>query len=260
MEKLPARVGLHWVKQGWTVFRKQPGAMMALLFVCMFVSLFILLLPVLGQILWCVLMPLFSVTLLQGCAEIDQGRRALPHLLLSGFQSPMRKHLLALGGLNFLLMVLAMVALYTMSGDALTALKEAQARGVIKPEDTDGLLGGLLASSAIFLVCWTLTSMTAPLIFWQKMALNKALFFSVVSVLRAAKAFFTAVVVLHLLYFVGVQIVILVFGTSQIGIVGILTLFLFSLVMVHCTLYAAYVQLFGPPQTPAPATVNLDKP
>ena len=36
MTTLPARAGWHWVKQGLQVFRKQPGALMALFFSCMF--------------------------------------------------------------------------------------------------------------------------------------------------------------------------------------------------------------------------------
>ncbi|MYM21632.1 hypothetical protein GTP46_03085 [Duganella sp. FT135W] len=253
MEKLPARAGWHWIKQGWMLFRKQPGGMMALLFVCMFASFFIMLLPALGQILWCVLMPMFSIALLQGCAEIDQGRRAMPQFLLAGFRSPMRKHLLGVGALNLALMLLAMLAIYGISGDAIKTLGEAQSKGVIKPEDVEGLFSGMLTGSLIYMLGWMLTSMAAPLIFWQKMALNKALFFSVVAVLRAIKPFVSAVVILHLIYFVGVQIVILVLGVSQLGVAGIFTLFLISLVMVHCMLYTAYAQLFGPPQVEIPS-------
>jgi hypothetical protein len=259
MEKLPARAGWHWVKQGLQLFRKQPGGLMALLFVCLFSSFFILLLPVIGQIIWCVLMPLFSVALLQGCAEVDGGRRAMPHLLLSGFQSPMRKHLFGMGAINCLLMVLAMLAIYGLSGDALEALRAAQAKGSIKPEDVEGLFSGMLTGSAIYMIGWMLTSMTAPLIFWQKMALTKALFFSVVSVLRAVKAFATAIVILHLLYFFGVQLLLLLLGVSSIGMAGIFALLLISLVLVHCTMYVAYKQLFGTPPA-APEVVNLNKP
>ena len=260
MEKLPARAGWHWVKQGLQLFRKQPGGLMALLFVCMFSSFFILLLPVIGQIIWCVLMPLFSIALLQGCAEIDGSRRAMPQLLLAGFQSPMRKQLFGLGAINCLLMVLAMLAIYSLSGDAIEAVRAAaQSKGSISPEDVEGLFTGMLTGSAIYIIGWTLTSMAAPLIFWQKMAMTKALFFSVVSVLRAVKAFATAIVVLHLLYFVGVQLVWLLLGASNFGVAGIFTLLLISLVLVHCTMYVAYKQLFGTPPA-LPEVVTLNKP
>jgi hypothetical protein len=259
MEKLPARAGWQWVKQGLHLFRQQPGGLMALLFICMFSSFFILLLPLLGQIVWCVMMPLFSIALLQGCAEVDQGRRAMPHLLLVGVQSPMRKQLLLLGGINCVLMVLAMVAIYSLSGDAINALREAQAKGAIKPEDVEGLFSGMLAGSAIYIIGWLLMSLTAPLVFWQKMALTKALFFSVVGVLRGIKAFVVAVIALHLMYFVGVQLVVLVLGISSLTVAAIFTLFLISLVLVHCMLYAAYKQIFGTPPA-LPEVIDLNKP
>jgi hypothetical protein len=253
MEKLPARAGWHWIKQGWMLFRKQPGALMALLFTCMFASMLVLLVPVLGQILWCVLMPLFSIALLQGCAEVDHGRRALPNLLLAGFQKPMRRQLLWLGMLNFLLMALAMLAIYGIAGDALTTLRETQTG--IKPEEVEGLLGGVLTGSLIYTTGWMLTSLAAPLIFWQKMALNKALFFSVVAVMRAIKAFVGALLIQQVLYFVCVQVVVLLLGGTQIAFAAIFTVFLITLVLVHCTLYAAYCQIFGPPPVTVAAAV-----
>ena len=261
MTKLPARAGWHWIKQGWALFRKQPGALMALFFTCMFLSMFVLLLPVLGQILWGVLMPLLSIALLQGCAEVDQGRRALPNLLLTGLQKPMRKHLLGLGVLNFLVMALAALILFAMAGDVMEAWREAQSQAAagVKPPNVDGLLSATLIGSAIYTTWWILSSMAAPLIFWQKMPLNKALFFSVVAVLRAIKAFISAVLIHHILLFIGIQIIVLVLGVSQIAIAAVFTIYLVNLVLVHCTLYAAYSQIFGPPQTTAPAVVDLNK-
>jgi hypothetical protein len=232
--KLPARAGWHWIKQGWALFRKQPGALMALFFSCMFVSMFLMLVPVLGSIAMLVLMPIFSVALLQGCAEIDQGKRALPNLLLVGFQKPAR-----------------------ISGDAMEALREAKAG--MQPELLEGVLGGMLTGSAIYTIGWMLACMAAPLIFWQKLALNKALFFSVVAVMRAVKAFATAVVIQHVLNFISIQIIALLLGRSQLAVAAIFTVFLISMVLMHCTLYAAYCQIFGPPQPLTPAPVDLDK-
>jgi phosphoglycerol transferase MdoB-like AlkP superfamily enzyme len=166
---------------------------------------------------------------------------------------------LLLGGINCVLMVLAMVAIYSLSGDAINALREAQAKGAIKPDDVEGLFSGMLAGSAIYIIGWLLMSLTAPLVFWQKMALTKALFFSVVGVLRGIKAFVVAVIALHLMYFVGVQLVVLVLGISSLTVAAIFTLFLISLVLVHCMLYAAYKQIFGTPPA-LPEVIDLNKP
>jgi hypothetical protein len=243
MNKFPARAGWQWVKQGMLLFRKQPGGLMALFFCCMFVSLFSMIVPLLGQIAPFILTPMFSVALLEGCAQIDQDKRALPNLLLSGFRKPSRNPLLAMGALNLLLLVIALGVLYAMAGDAI--VKVGSQPPQIDPSQLEGLLGAVFLSSTIYTVGWMLTCLTAPLIYWQQMKLNKALFFSVVAVLRGWKAFLTAAVTLHLMYFVGCKIVVLIFGTSQLAVAGIFTLFLITIVLTHCTLYVAYRQIFG---------------
>ncbi|MBP1207149.1 hypothetical protein JOD97_005228 [Duganella sp. 1411] len=250
MNKFPARAGWQWVKQGMQLFRKQPGGLMALFFCCMFVSLISMIVPLLGQIAPFILTPLFSIALLEGCAQVDQGKRALPNLLLSGFRKPARNGLLAMGVLNLLLLVIALGVLYAMAGDAVMQMSTRPPQ--IDQSQLEGLLGAAFTSSTIYTVGWLLTCLAAPLIYWQKMNLNKALFFSVVAVFRGWKAFLTAAVTLHLLYFVGCKIVVLILGTSQLAVAGIFTLFLITIVLTHCTLYTAYRQIFGAPETAAP--------
>lgn len=258
MNKFPARAGWQWVKQGMMLFRKQPGGLMALFFCCMFVSLFSMIVPLLGQIAPFILTPLFSVALLEGCAQVDQGKRALPNLLLSGFRKPVRSPLLAMGVLNLLLLVIALGVLYAMAGDAVMQMGTRPPK--IDQDQLEGLLGAVFTSSTIYTVGWMLTCLTAPLIYWQQMKLNKALFFSVVAVLRGWKAFLTAAVTLHLMYFVGCKIVVLILGSSQLAVAGIFTLFLITIVLTHCTLYIAYRQIFGPTDLAVPAKADTAEP
>lgn len=244
MNKFPARAGWQWVKQGMQLFRKQPGGLMALFFCCMFISLFSMVVPLLGQIAPFVLTPVFTIALLEGCAHIDRGERALPNLLLSGLRKPARNPLLVMGLINLLLMVLAIGVLYAMAGDAFIQMSTQPPK--IDPAQLEGLLGAVFTASTIYTVGWILTCMAAPLIHWQKMNVNKALFFSVVAVTRGWKAFLTATVTLHLMYFVGCKLVVLLLGTSQLALAGIFTLLLITLVLMHCTLYIAYREIFGP--------------
>jgi len=254
MNKFPARAGWQWVKQGMMLFRKQPGGLMALFFCCMFVSLISMIVPLLGQIAPFILTPMFSIALLEGCAQVDQGGRALPNLLLSGFRKPARNPLLIMGVLNLLLLVIALGVLYAMAGDAVMQMSTRPPQ--IDQSQMEGLLGAAFTSSTIYTVGWLLTCLAAPLVYWQKMNLNKALFFSVVAVLRGWKAFLTAAVTLHLMYFVGCKIVFIILGTSQLAVAGIFTLFLITIVLTHCTLYVAYRQIFGTTET----TVKADGP
>ena len=258
MNKFPARAGWQWVKQGMMLFRKQPGGLMALFFCCMFVSLFSMIVPILGQIAPFILTPLFSVAILEGCAQVDQGKRALPNLLLSGFRKPVRSPLLTVGALNLLLVAIALGVLYAMAGETVMLVSKRPPQ--IEQGQLDGLLVAVLIASTIYTVGWILMCLTAPLIYWQQMKLNKALFFSVVAVLRGWKAFLTAAVTLYLLNFIARQIVVLILGASQLAMAGIFTLFLITIVLTHCTLYIAYRQIFGPTDLAVPAKADSPEP
>lgn len=250
MDKFPARVGWHWVKQGLAIFRKQPGALMAVLFSCLFLSLLSSILPLVGVLLPALLAPMFSVALLQGCADIDQGKRALPTLLAAGFQKPVRKPLLMLGVVYAVLVLLALIALRLLAGDTLMQISDAQ--GKLDPELIESMRGAALVSALIYLSGWLLTCLAAPLIYWQKMGLGKALFFSVVTVSRQIKAFATGAVALYLLCQVLGLLPILLFSWPQLAFAAVFSIILMMVVLMHCTLYAAYRQIFGtPPATPA---------
>lgn len=254
MTTYPARTGLHWVKQGMLLFRKQPGGLMALFFCCMFLSMFIMVIPI-GQLAAFVLTPLFSIALLEGCKHADEGKRVLPNLLLSGFRKPGRSPLLMLGALNLGMLLIAAAVVYSMSGDVLARIAENPQK--VDPALLETMMVPMFIASAMYTISWILTCFAAPLVYWQKITVGKALFFSLVSVVRAFKPFFVATAALHLMYFVGCKIIALIFGASQLSMAGIFTLFLLVIVLVHCTLYAAYRELFDQP--PAAAPVDLEK-
>jgi hypothetical protein len=259
MEKLPARAGWHWVKQGLEVFRKQPGALMALFFCCMFLSLISAVIPFIGGLLPSILAPLFSVALLQGCSDADQGKRTLPTLVAIGFKKPMRRPLLQLGGVYLAMTLLALAVMRLMGNDVFSQMAEAgQVR--LDREMLENLRMPVLLASLIYLVGWLMTCLAAPLIYWQKMTLGKALFFSVVTVVRELKAFLTAGVMLYLLCQVVVLVVSLLASViPTLAVTLLFSIVLLMIVLVHCTLYAAYRQIFGPPPV-SPEAVSLDKP
>ncbi|MYM88418.1 hypothetical protein GTP91_14695 [Rugamonas sp. FT82W] len=250
MSQLPARTGWHWVKQAMQLFRKQPGALMALFFCCMFLSLFSLVVPFLGSVAPTLLAPMFTIALLQACADVDHDKRALPNLVFSGFRKPVRKPLLGLGALYLLVMLLALAVLSWLDDGVLIKMATRQI-----PMDKDLLensRGALFVSSGIYMLGWMLSSLAAPLIYWQKMTLAKALFFSVVTVCREIKAFLMAAVVLFLMFQVGAAVPVLLLDSAQLQVMVIFTIFLMMVVLMHCTLYACYRQFFGMPEASTP--------
>lgn len=250
MSQLPARTGWHWVKQATQLFRKQPGALMALFFCCMFLSLFSLVVPFLGSVAPTLLAPMFTIALLQACADVDHDKRAMPNLVFSGFRKPMRNSLLGLGVLYLLVMLLALAVLSWLDDGVLIKMATRQI-----PMDKDLLensRSALFVSSGIYMLGWMLSSLAAPLIYWQKMTLAKALFFSVVTVCREIRAFLMAAVVLFLMFQVGAAVPVLLLDSAQLQVMVIFTIFLMMVVLMHCTLYACYRQVFGMPEASAP--------
>jgi hypothetical protein len=59
MNKIPASTGWSWLKQGASLFRRQPAALTTLLFANILISIAISALPVLGPLVAVVLIPSF---------------------------------------------------------------------------------------------------------------------------------------------------------------------------------------------------------
>mgnify|MGYP000247535743 CR=1 FL=1 len=116
MNKLPAREGWNWVKQGFALFRKQPLGLAALFFGYVLVTLALGLVPLVGKLLSYILIPMFTVAFMQGCADAEQGKRVHPGLLLTGFRSPAFASLVQLGLVYMALAVLAIAASALIDG------------------------------------------------------------------------------------------------------------------------------------------------
>src|SRR3954451_14623932 len=88
MNNMPAMTGWAWLKQGASLFRKQPAALTTLLFANILISIAISAVPVLGPLVAVVLIPSFSVAFMRACLMIENGARVTPAVLLTGFRKP----------------------------------------------------------------------------------------------------------------------------------------------------------------------------
>jgi hypothetical protein len=260
LEKLPARTGVLWVRQGLALFRRQPAALMALFFSGLFLMLAGSAVPLLGQIMFPVLMPLFSIALLQACAEIDQGRIPMPGLIFIGFRQPQRSPLLLLGGLNIGLALVSGLVLYWLGNDTLQQLTDSKTAPTLDSvqDQLQDLLPALWASCGVFMLGWLVSCFAAPLIFWQRQGVGKALFFSAYAVLRSFWAFILGGVCLYALFQIAALAVRLLAPLSETLAFGFLFLmFMIMIIVAHCMVYASYCRIFGAPSAqpqPAPTT------
>jgi hypothetical protein len=253
MNKLPASTGWLWVKQGFVLFRQQPAALSTLLLGSMLISLLASVVPLLGQFMPVILVPVFSVAFMQACLDIEQGKRIVPARLLTGFRKPAVGTLLKLGVLYLGAAALALGASALADGGVLFQLITGQ---IEANSDTAKLLkdanlgGAMLLACAVYIPAAMAFCFAAPLIYWQKMGLGKAIFFSFFAVLRALKAFIVFALGWFAISATVSEVVLLVMGRSQAALLVLLPLSVILTVLLHCSFYASYRQIFGLPAAP----------
>jgi len=112
-QRLKARQGWEWIKQGYALFIKAPLLWIVLLFICMIAAVAISSVPIVGEPLVSLLTPAILVGLMVGCRALSQGEELELAHLFSGFKQH-TSQLVTLGGISlvtqFLILGLMMVA------------------------------------------------------------------------------------------------------------------------------------------------------
>lgn len=83
---VPAARGWSWIAEGWELFRRQPGAWIALIIVALLIFIGMAFIPVLGSLAGMVLTPVFTGGIFVACREQDQGRPFSVSHLFAGFR------------------------------------------------------------------------------------------------------------------------------------------------------------------------------
>ncbi len=251
MKKIPARVGLQWVKEGFSLFQKRPAELISLLLTYVFVILGLSAIPVAGQILSMLLVPTFSLAFMHACANIEQDQRVTPSLLLIGFRSSAFKSLLMLGSLYLLAATLAIFASKLVDGGVLLDLLSGQTELNEKVLQDPNLTTAMLFAMAVYLPFAMALWYAAPLVGWKKMGIFKSLFYSFFAILHAPKAFmmygisWTAIVLLGLTLtsLVIIPLAALV-GRDSASALVLIPFFVAFTAVTHCSFYRSYIQLF----------------
>jgi len=256
MQNISASTGWAWFKQGFSLFRRQPAEISTLFLSYLFLMLIVGLVPVAGQILPLVLVPVFSIAFMEACIKVEKGERVYPNLLLTGFRSPALPRLLILGTL-YLVAVVAAVGASTLVDDGaflgmMTKTGAANPAALAKTNWAQAMM----VAGLIYLPAGMCFWFAAPLVAWQNMGIGKALFYSFFAVARAGKAF-----VLYLLAWMimGVilpsilsTIVALLFGSTLVSLMVLLPLSLLLTAVLYCSFYPTYTTVFGTTGTTVP--------
>lgn len=251
MEKLPAKTGWLWARQGIALFRKQPAEMATLFMAYMFAMLVTGLIPVLGQVLPLLLVPLFSIGFLQACFNVEHGTRVFPNLLLTGFRSRARNRLLQLGGLYLIAAIAAVGASALIDGGVFWQAMSGQIALDAEVVRDSNMALAMLFAAALYTPVAMAFWYAAPLIVWQKMNVSKAVFYSFFAVHRQGRAFLVYglvwIAIGVLLPLLISMLIALIFQSALATMMVLLPLSILLTVMMYCSFYPTYTQVFGVP-------------
>lgn len=255
MDKLPARTGWLWIKEGFALFRRQPAELSTLFIGYMFLMFVVGIVPLLGQLLPLILVPVFSMAFMQACAEIEGGKRVYPKLLLAGFRSPALPTLLKLGGLYVAAAIVAVGSSALIDGGVFWRVMTGGAALDAETIQGSNMRLAMLFAALVYTPAAMAFWYAAPLAAWQGMGLWKAIFYSFFAVRRAGKAFLVyglgwllLGVVLPVVFS---MLVVLATSTPGLTMLILLPLSIVLTVIMYCSFYPTYTHVFGKPERPA---------
>ena len=245
---LPARRGSGWLFEGFGIYRKKPWALSVLVSSYWLLMVTISYVPGIGQIVGPLLIPAFSVSLMNVCRLVAQEEPLPPMLLFSGFKRNLRPLLLL--GVTYLVLCLCLIGIISVfdGGMLYRLLAEGQ-----RPNNE--AMAGHEAIFMIRLLLFFLPIMVAywfapVLVAWHDLPVGKSLFFSVVACLRNWRAFLVYVVSL---YFFGALLMILMavlLGTVFAGVGAafagglMMAILLVILPGIYASFYVSYRDVF----------------
>ena len=245
---LPAKRGFQWLAEGMAIFRMKPALLVFVALGCGLTMVVISAIPYLGQAISLLLIPAFSVSLMNACRIIDRKEVPPPLLLFSGFHRNMQT-LFTLGMVYLIsILIVFVIASFFDGGHLLRMFVFAEALNPKTLEDTSVLIARQL--SAILLIPVMMAFWFAPVLAaWHDMSAGKSLFFSLVACVRNWRAF---------LVYVLAMIIALVFMLFAVGFISLATgggealskvfSVIFSLVFlptIYASYYASYRDVFA---------------
>jgi len=254
VRQLPLARGWAWITEGLAIWRRNPALLTFASLGYLLMLLLISVMPLVGQPLASLLMPVFSLGVLNTCRAIDEGRKAGPDILFSGFQ----QNLPALVTIGAIYLVGSLLVLFLTSladGGALlqimTGGEQVDPEATVAPGFSLALLIAIALSTPVMMAYWF-----APLLAgWWKIPAPKAMFFSFVACLRNWRPF--------LAYALALTFFVAIVPGIVIGVLGLVSPTLATLVsvplpvllipIVFASFYANARDVFAGPPDERPA-------
>lgn len=244
---LPAATGRRWVLEGFRLLRRFPVPLLAMTFLYLLLLMATTILPLVGPFAPMLLTPALAVGVMHAVRAADRGTLPSPQMLVAGLrdnEGRAWRPLLALGLINVVTTLVALGAASIADGGTLLKI----ATGQTTSDDPALHDASLVYASLVFLVVYTPVQMGlwyAPLfVAWHGIGAGKALFFSLVAVLRNKGAFLQYAlgwVIVALVASLSVQLLKLLFGDAPLLISLVLSpLSLVVLTGLYCSFWPTY--------------------
>lgn len=260
MDRLTAREGWHWVKHGFRLFRKQPLGLASLFFGYLLLTFWLGLVPLVGKLLSYMLVPMFTVAFMQGCANAEQGKPVRPGLLLTGFRSPAFGSLVRLGIVYMAMAVTAIAASTLIDGGMLVQVLLRQVEPDSAEAKASALNSAILFTGLLQLVGFVALAFSGPLVHWKGMTAGKAVFYSVVGIVSATKPFLVFALAWFGISAIIGQVLFLLLGGGSLWQAVLVPVSLVYTITAFCSFFAIYCRLFGTPEGEAAAFATSNEP
>jgi uncharacterized membrane protein len=229
---LEANTGLKWIKKGYALFMQAPLLWIVLLVICFVAAAALSAVPVVGEPLASLLMPVVVIGLMSGCRSLEMGDELELAHLVSGFQKH-TSHLITLGGIALVSQYLIFGAMVAVGGATLVSIlmgNQAPADPEVFQQAINGAGIAVILGAGAFTLLLMSMQFAPMLVFFRDVAPIAAMKLS----LRA----FTGNVGAMFMY--GMAFLLLAILASMPMMLGWLVL----MPMVFTTMYASFCDIF----------------
>ncbi len=170
--RLEANQGLQWIKKGYGLFMKAPLLWIVLLAICFVAAAGISAVPVIGEPLVSLLMPVVVVGLMAGCRSLELGDELELAHLFAGFQRH-TSHLITLGGIALVSQYLIFGAMMMVGGATLVGIlmnSQAPTAPDVIQQAVAGAGAAVIIGVALFSVLLMAMQFAPMLVFFRNIA------------------------------------------------------------------------------------------
>lgn len=234
-QRLEANTGLQWIKKGYALFKQAPLLWIVLLAICFVAAALLSKVPVIGEPLASLLMPVVIIGLMAGCRSLENGDELELAHLFSGFQKH-TSHLITLGGIALVSQYLIFGVMLMAGGATLVAILMGSqaAEPEVFREAVAGAGAAVMIGAALFTVLLMAMQFAPMLVFFRDVKPIDAMKLSLQAFTRNVAAMFVY----------GMAFLLLAILASMPMMLGWLIL----MPMVLTTMYASFCDIFPEPK------------